>query len=189
MSMGYRHSEQEILDAAVQVALDEGVVGLTYRSVGRSVGIADRTVVYYFPTKGALVLAVLERITEELQDLLAGALGESRQAQAALLERTWAALATTAADPAVRILLETFGLAVRGQQPYPEVVAGVLATWTSWVADHLAGEPGTRPARAAAVVATLDGLLLTRAIAGDAAAASAASGLGLRPVVTDPAPG
>lgn len=179
--MGYRHSEEEILDAAVQVALDEGLLGLTYRSVGRSLGIADRTVVYYFPTKDALVLAVLERITEQLQDVLAGALGESRHESAVLVERAWASLVTPDADPSIRILLETFGLAVRGQQPYPEVISGVLCTWTSWVADHLTGEPGTRDARAAAVVATLDGLLFTRALAGDDAAAIAVTGLGLIP--------
>ena len=56
--MGYRHSEAEILQAATEVALEAGMVGLTFGAVGQRLGISDRTVVYYFPTKPDLVMAV-----------------------------------------------------------------------------------------------------------------------------------
>ena len=57
--MGYRHSEAEILEAATAVALEAGMAGLTFSAVGARLGISDRTVVYYFPSKPDLVMSCL----------------------------------------------------------------------------------------------------------------------------------
>lgn len=177
--MGYRHSRDDILHAAVQVVLDAGLVGLTFGSVSRRLGIADRTVVYYFPTKDDLVSAVLLRTTAELQELLASALG-SRASQSVLLQRSWSALSGSAGDAALRVHFECVGLAAQGREPYRSIAEQLVTAWTGWIADRLTGDPGTRADRACALVATLDGLLLVRAVGGERQAEAAARGLGLR---------
>ena len=177
--MGYRHSREEILDAAVQVVLETGLAGMTFGSVSRRLGIPDRTVVYYFPTKDDLVSAVLGRTTEQLQSLLAPALGSAPTGDAQLLQRGWQALSGSAGEPAVRVYFESVGLAVQGREPYRTLAERLVAAWTGWIGERLDGDAATRADRACAVVATLDGLLLVRAVAGEGPARAAARGLGL----------
>jgi len=177
--MGYRHSREEILAAAVDVVLDVGLAGLTFGSVSRRFGIADRTVVYYFPTKDDLVAAVLQRTTSQLQDLLAPALGQEPSSESVLLRRSWTALSSPASEPAVRVYIESIGLAARGREPYRRIAEQLVAAWTTWVASRLTGDPATRLDRAHAVVATLDGLLMIRAVVGQGPADAAARGLDL----------
>jgi len=179
--MGYRHSRDEMLDAATGVVMEAGLGALTFRAVGQRLGIPDRTVVYYFPTKDGLVRAVLDRTSADLQALLSAALGSRSGSEADLLRRSWTALATPAGDTAFRLYLQVVGLAVQGVEPYPALAAGLVPRWAAWVADRLTGDAGTRHQRAAAVVATLDGLLMIRAVAGAEAADTALLGLDLRP--------
>jgi len=69
-----RHSRQEILDAAVATVMADGLSGLTFGAVGTRLGISDRTVVYYFPTKSDLAEAVVGVLGEHLRSTLAGVL-------------------------------------------------------------------------------------------------------------------
>jgi AcrR family transcriptional regulator len=185
--MGYRHSREDLLDAAVEVVLDVGLAGLTFASVSRRLGIADRTVVYYFPTKDELVSAVLSRTTSQLQELLGTALGAAAS-ESVLLQRCWTALsgaAGEAGEAALRVYFESVGLAVRGREPYRSLAESLVSDWTSWIAGRLTGDAATRLDRAGALVATLDGLLLVRAVAGHGPADAAARGLGLRTGAAD----
>ena len=71
--MGYRHSRQEILDGALATAMDDGLSQLTFGRVAKRLGINDRTVVYYFPTKDALITEVVEDSPAAEAGLKAGA--------------------------------------------------------------------------------------------------------------------
>jgi AcrR family transcriptional regulator len=177
--MGYQHNRDDILDAAVDVVLDTGLAGLTFGSVGRRSGIADRTVVYYFPTKTDLVSAVVSRITTQLQHVLSHALDDEVPSDSVLLQRSWTALSAPASDAAVRVYLESVGLAARGQEPYRGLAQQLVADWTEWMTGRLTGEAATRVDRAHAIVAALDGLLLIRAVAGHGPSDAAARGMGL----------
>ena len=177
--MGYRHNREDVLDSAVALACESGLSELTFRSVGRRVGIPDRTVVYYFPTKDQLVLAVLQRATAQLVDLLAAGVGEGPGRVDELLQASWDALRRPEADPALRLYTETLGLAAHGREPYRSVVTQLTATWAAWFAVRLALDPAQRDEQALAIVATLDGLLLLQVTAGAQVADTAARGLGL----------
>jgi AcrR family transcriptional regulator len=177
--MGYRHSRDDILGAAVEVALDLGLGGLTFASVSRRLGIPDRTVVYYFPTKADLVSAVLARTTIQLQELLSPALSQEASDESVVLQRSWAMLSGAGSEAAFRVYFESVGLAVRGREPYRSIAHQLIAAWTAWIASRLSGDAATRLDRAHAIVATLDGLLLIRAVAGQGPADAAARGLGL----------
>ena len=76
MSPSRKHSSDEILAAAVETAFDGGLSQLSFGRVARRLGIADRTVVYYFPTIGDLVASVVVSLGVELQSLLAPAFAE-----------------------------------------------------------------------------------------------------------------
>lgn len=179
--MGYRHDKQDVLDAAVEVAGDLGMGKLTFRAIGRRLGIADRTVVYYFPTKTELVAAVLRQSTVRLVGMLAPALGDEQMPDPQLLAASWAALQQPEADRWLRLYVETLGLAVRGTEPYASIAADLARTWIPWFAARLlpgaTGEPADD--RAAGLLASLDGLLLLHTAIGPDLAVRAARGLGV----------
>ena len=64
--MGHRHTKEEILSGAVDAAFADGLSQLTYGRVAKRLGINDRTVVYYFPSKDDILLSFVE---DELQTL------------------------------------------------------------------------------------------------------------------------
>ena len=75
--MGYRHSADEILDAAVAITLESGLAALTFSRVGERLEISDRTVVYYFPTKLDLINAVAGALVADMVQLLEEAFGST----------------------------------------------------------------------------------------------------------------
>ncbi len=179
--MGYRHSPDEILEAAVAVALESGMAALTFSRVGARLGISDRTVVYYFPTKLDLVLAVAGALAADVERLLEDAFGSDPLSPHDLVERAWPVLTTPAADRVFAIYFEIVGLASAGQAPYDVLAPGLVQGWVDWLAPRVLGStPDVRRRRALATVAQVDGLLLVRLVLGADAAAEAAREAGFR---------
>ncbi len=179
--MGYRHERSDLVAAAVETAREDGIGQLTYSRVAKRLGISDRMVVYYFPTKEALISEVLLALGGELQALLEQAFGAQRLPAADLARRAWPLLTTPAADRIFAIFFELTGLASAGTEPYRSIAALMIDGWTDWMAPYVEGStPAVRRRRALALEAQLDGLLLMRRIAGAEAADAAATELGIR---------
>lgn len=178
--MGYRHTRDEILDAALAIARESGMATVSYGSVARRLGVADRTVVYYFPSKPELVTAVVERMGADLQALLLRAFGEAPLPRQDLLARAWPVLASREADPVFRAFFEMVGLAAAGTEPYSSLAPAVMAGWVDWLAPRVAAAtPAERRTEALAVMSLVDGLLMLRSTAGPRAAARAARAWGV----------
>ncbi len=178
--MGYRHSREEILEAAVTVALERGIGSLTFGAVGRALGIPDRTVVYYFPSKDALTAAVLEALGAELERVLAAAFGPERLPLRELLGRAWPVLAEPGADRVFARYFELAGLAAAGHEPYRRLARVMLERWQAWLRDRMVdGEREEAAGEALAALALIDGLLLLRQLLGPGAAEAAARAAGL----------
>ena len=179
--VGYRHSSEEILEAAIAVALEAGMAGLTFAKVGERLLISDRTVVYYFPTKPALVAAVVQALGANLEGLLEQAFGSEPRSQTDLANRAWPLLTTPMADRVFALYFEIVGLASAGQAPYDALARGLVEAWVHWLAPRMLGSTAdVRRRRALATVAQIDGLLLLRQVVGAAAADTAARQAGIR---------
>ena len=178
--MGHKHTKEEILDGAMGVALDDGLNRLTFGRVAKRLGISDRVVVYYFPTKDDLIGQVVMTMGAELQATLGAAFAAPASDHLALARAAWPLLARTEADPVFALFFEATGLATAGQEPYRTLIPGLLDAWVEWMSSFLDGPPEHRRQEAEATLALVDGLLLVRQLVGAAGAERAAEALGVR---------
>ena len=121
--MGYVHSREAILEAALRLVQDSSLTEVTFRAVGERAGIPDRTVVYYFPTKKQLLSAILEEVTSRVRAAMARELGNGSVTQAGAVAGIWTSLATREIDPVFRVYIELFGLAAAQKSPYTALLA------------------------------------------------------------------
>jgi AcrR family transcriptional regulator len=178
--MGYRHSADEILEAAVELTLESGIAALTYSSVGRRLSISGRTVVYYFPSKLDLVTAVAGALVGDMVVLLEEAFGSEPLDPQDLMARAWPVLTTPAADRVFALYFEIVGLASSGTPPYDELAPGLVAGWVDWLEPRMLGRTtAVRRRTALATVGHIDGLLLVRRILGARAGDDAARAAGI----------
>jgi AcrR family transcriptional regulator len=57
---------REIADAALRIVAEQGLGRFTAMSIAREVGVSDAALFRHFPTKDAIVLAVVDRVEEVL---------------------------------------------------------------------------------------------------------------------------
>lgn len=174
--MGRKHDRETILAEALALAREDGLHALTFGRVASRVGIPDRTVVYYFPTKTELLAAVLGRGSEELQELLARAIRAPAKSPVALARKAWPVISSPGALPSFRLLVDAVALALHDAAA-AAVVRALFHAWTTALEPLFEGTPASRRADAEAAVALLDGLLVLRFSAGREASARAARAL------------
>ena len=158
--MGYKYSREEIMEAALEASVEEGVGGLTFGRVAQRMGIADRTVVYYFPTKQALIEAVLHAHSARLQEVLGRAFKTSADDFYGIVRAAWPLISSEDAEPVMRLFFEMMGLAVRGVEPFAQVVPAALHAWVESLAPKFNLPLDERRGEGEAAVAVIDGLLL-----------------------------
>jgi len=179
-SMGHKHTKEEILDGALQAAFDDGLSQLTFGRLAKRLGISDRIVVYYFPTKDDLISEVVTSMGLQLQHTLADAFSAKAADHVELLRVAWPVLARTEADPIFALFFEANGLAATGREPYRTLVPELVEAWIDWATHFIEGTPAQRRTEGETAIAVIDGLLLLRQLAGPASANRAARRLGIR---------
>ena len=178
--MGYKYDENDILAEAVEAVLDEGLSRLTFGRLAKRLGIADRSIVYYFPTKTDLLTRTVFLIGEQLQGLLGEAFGDEPLSGEELLRRSWPTLTSPEADGVFAIFFELVGLGAARIEPFDALAPAVMHEFVEWVIPRI-DAPDSASARTTALstLVTLDGLLLLRQTLGPEAADSAAANLGV----------
>lgn len=63
-------TKTEILNSAEQMTKLKGFDAFSYRDISQVVGVKTSTIHYYFPTKGDLAFALIERYTDNFSNLL-----------------------------------------------------------------------------------------------------------------------
>lgn len=173
--MGYRHTHEELLEGAVEAALEDGLHRLTFGRLASRLGVTDRAIVYYFPTKDELVTQVLAAVGDRLVDVLGEAVSAGARDHRDLVAAAWPVLSRPQADPLFALYFEAVGLAASGAEPYWTLAGPLVVGWRDWFAAVLVGTPAVRRREAEAALALVDGLLLLRQTAGPAAANRAAT--------------
>jgi AcrR family transcriptional regulator len=177
--MGHRHSREIILDAALAAAIEEGLSQLTFGRLAARLGINDRMVVYYFPTKDDLIAEVVKTTGERLRRALAGAFTPPVRDHRELVRMAWPILTRPDIDAIFGLFLEVNGLATVGREPFRSLVAKFVGAWIGWAASQFDESVSDRIAEAEAAIALIDGLLLLRSIAGAESAGRAATVFGV----------
>lgn len=178
--MGHKHTKSEILEGALEAAIDDGLSQLTFGRLSKRLGISDRIVVYYFPTKEVLISEVVMAMGGQLQETLADAFSTPAADHLELMAAAWPAVATVEADRVFALFFEANGLAAIGRDPYRTLVPVLVEAWIAWVADFIDGTPEQRRIEAETAIALIDGLLLLRQLAGAESADRAARRIGIR---------
>lgn len=172
--MGYRHTKEDLLAGALAAAFDLGLSQLTFGRLAKRLGVSDRVVVYYFPSKDDLIGDVLLALGARLQAALAPAFATPAANHIEMLRAAWPVLARPEHDPVFALFFEAGGLAAASREPYRSLVPQLVTAWVEWAAGLITGTPARRRDEAAAAIATIDGLLLFRQLAGPKAADQAA---------------
>ena len=178
--MGHKHTKEEILDGALRAALDEGLSQLTFGRLAKRMGMNDRMIVYYFPTKDDLIREVLGALGVRLQETLGDAFAAPAAGHLELARAAWRVLARPETDRLFALFFEANGLAAAGRAPFDTVVPMLVAAWIGWASGFISGPAARRRAEAEATIALIDGLLLLRLVSGPEAADRAARRLGVR---------
>jgi AcrR family transcriptional regulator len=177
--MGHKHTKAEILEGALAAAFDDGLSQLTFGRLAKRLGISDRIIVYYFPTKDDLISEVVVSMGLRLQETLAAAFSSPAADYAELVRAAWPVLARPEADPIFALFFEANGLATAGRDPYRTLVPELVDLWIDWASHFIEGNSAQRRTEAETAIATIDGLLLLRLLGGADAADRAARRLGI----------
>ena len=177
--VGHKHAKSDILRAALEAALDDGLSQLTFGRLAKRIGISDRVVVYYFPTKADLIGEVIVAMGLELQASLASAFTTPAADHLEMTRTAWPLLASADNDRVFALFFEANGLAAVGREPYASLVPSLVAGWVDWAASLMAGTAEQRTAQAEGAIAVIEGLILLRLLAGPKTANRAAMTLGI----------
>ena len=167
------------MEGALVSALVDGLSQLTFGRLAKRLGISDRIIVYYFPSKDDLVSEVIMAMGLQLQQTFAAAFAMPAADHRELMVAAWPVVARPENDRVFALFFEANGLAAVGRDPYRELVPTLVQVWIDWAAEFIEGTPEHRRRQAETAVALLDGLLLLRQLAGPEAGDRAAATLGI----------
>ena len=148
-----------LLDAMADHLLAHGLAGSPLRALAAAAGTSDRMLLYYFADRDELLTAVLRHVAARLQAMLDVA-DPLPSGWAAMLQALWTQARTPLFRPFLQILLDLATAAGRGQEPHRTAAQGIAKGFIAWTAARLDPAEGPPHARAALLLATLDGLLL-----------------------------
>jgi AcrR family transcriptional regulator len=176
---------RRLCDAAVGVALRDGVAGLTTRAVAEEAGLTAAMVGYEFDSKDGLLLAVLEHIHAGVREALAAApLAAARDPAsvlATLATAYWQHVLETEALQRAQYELTLHALALPGGDAIARAQYEGYVLAVANALEHAAPLPSTRLHDiAGACVALMDGLILQWLATGDADGGARRLALGVR---------
>ena len=162
-----------VLGDVVDYVLVHGLAELSLRPLAVALDTSPRMLLYHFGSKEELVLAVIDETRRRHADLLEAWYARSAEYDArTLLLRAWQWLTAPRHDRLLRLLFETYGLALQDRKRHSAFLRAAVNDWISPFARTLERQ-GFTPERATALatllVAVVRGLLLDVLATGDRA--------------------
>ena len=149
-----------LLDAMADHLLSHGLAKSPLRALAAAAATSDRMLLYYFADRDDLLTALLEHIAGRLASLLnSGGFNTSRP-YAELLAELWSLTQKPTFQPYMLLFLELAAASGRGEEPHRTAAGRIARGFTSWISERLIETDGRRQARAALLLANLDGLFL-----------------------------
>lgn len=158
----------DLLDAAVDYAIQHGFAELSWRPVARALGVSTTTLVHHFGTKEQMLEAILGRLRERAFAATSDAVGDQPDLAAAA-RAVW----TRTSDPRqwaqFRLFFAVYGRALQAPGQFAEFLDRVVADWMSALVDAQGPDTdvATATRTATLVIATIRGLLLDLLATGD----------------------
>jgi AcrR family transcriptional regulator len=164
-----------IVDTLADHMLAHGLAASSLRALAKAAGTSDRMLLYYFTDKADLVGAALARIAERIVGFMETQ-GARAPRDAETVRREVAAIVLS--DdlwPYMRIWLELATLSAHGDPLYRTVGEAIGRGFLAWGTAQIA-EPdeATRATQAARLLASIEGLVLLKALGLDDVCAAAA---------------
>ncbi|WP_405912014.1 TetR family transcriptional regulator [Streptomyces sp. NBC_00963] len=166
--MGRRYDpdrRERIIDAAIRIAGDQGIAGLSHRSVAAEADVPLGSTTYHFATLDELLIAALRKVSDDPQSAGTGWATALAGPGGGLAERLTALLGGLVAEDRSRVRLEyELYLAALRREALRPVAAEWLDAFVEVVRAHVGGDAAT----ARALVALIDGLLIQLLLTGRA---------------------
>ncbi|MBL1075915.1 TetR/AcrR family transcriptional regulator [Nocardia sp. 2] len=166
-TLRFQHRRPELLAAATEYVLDNGVSDLSLRPVARALGVSHATLIRHFATKDALIIEVLEHIREDFEERLLAEEIRTVGSAADVLRAAWRHLSRPREQRQFLVLFELVAAAART----PDHPASRLVTdWLTVIErelDRYQWPVETRSRTATFVLAQVRGLQLDLITTGD----------------------
>ncbi|MET7424292.1 TetR/AcrR family transcriptional regulator [Dactylosporangium sp. NPDC005555] len=158
----------DLLDAAVEYAIEHGFADLSWRPVAGALGVSTTTLVHHFGTKEQMLEVILGRLRERAFAATSEAVGDQPDLAAAA-RAVW----TRTSDPRqwaeFRLFFAVYGRALQAPQQFAEFLDRVVTDWMRSLVEAQGpdADPATATRTATLVIATIRGLLLDLLATGD----------------------
>lgn len=148
-----RRERAVLLERVVRHVLEDGLAGLSVRTIARSAGCEPSVLAEHFGTRDDLVDLVLGEIGRRLR----GVVGTAATEPGARLGELWGACTAPDHRPLVLVFFEAYGLSMQHPERYLAFVRGTIADWhAALTADGIDGPT------AGLMVAAVQGALIDR---------------------------
>ncbi len=168
-TLRFQHRRPELLAAATEYVLDNGVRDLTLRRAAQAVGVSHATLIRHFATKDALLAEVLEHIRADFEQRILSAEILRVESAVDLLRAAWRHLCQPREQRQFLVLFELVATAARTPN-HPD--ARLVTDWLTVIERQLAryGWPPDSISRTATLIlAQVRGLQLDLITTGDRA--------------------
>jgi AcrR family transcriptional regulator len=155
---------QAVTERLADHILEAGLQGASLRPMAAACGTSDRMLLYYFADKNELLTVTVGVIAQRLLVLLNDAFS-GVQPYDVLLPRICELMNGAALKPYMRIWLELAALAAGGEEPFRTIAGQLCDGFLSWTTARLkVSREEDRAPKAALLLATVEGLILLKAI-------------------------
>lgn len=160
----------QLLDAAVDYAVERGFAELSWRPIAASLGVSTTTLVHHFGTKERLLESILGRLRERIV-VVAGELAGERPDLATAARAVWTWSSDTRQWATFKLFFAVYGNALQAPELFSEFLEHVGTDWMAALCEVQAPDtdPDTAIRNATLVIATIRGLLLDLLGGGDPA--------------------